>query len=64
MSISASAIPDEIYYHFAKKTESIDALIRTLYTSPTALSIAHFKTINSHLKNDQVQAVDHYHPGR
>ncbi|MCF6324506.1 MAG: hypothetical protein L3J89_09320 [Gammaproteobacteria bacterium] len=56
MSISANAIPDEIYYHFAKKTESIDALIRTLYTSPTALSIAHFKAINSHLKNDQVQA--------
>jgi len=55
MSNSASVIPDGIYYHFAKKTETVDALIQSLYTSPSALTVAHFKAINSHLKTDRVQ---------
>jgi len=55
MNTSVSAIPDGIYYHFAKKPQSVDALISSLYTNPTALTVAHFKAINSHLKNDQVQ---------
>jgi len=56
MNTSASAIPDGIYYHFAKKSQRVDALINSLYTTPTAITVAHFKAINSHLKNDQVQA--------
>ena len=53
---SVSAIPDEIYYHFAKETQTVDALINLLYTGPSKLAVEHFKAINSHLKAEQVQA--------
>ncbi|MCF6255752.1 MAG: hypothetical protein L3K25_05540 [Gammaproteobacteria bacterium] len=56
MTASASAIPDEIYYHFAEKSQTVDTLINSLYTSPSALAVEHFKAINSHLKNGQVEA--------
>jgi len=55
MTASAKAIPDEIYYHFAEKPQTIDALISALYTNPSALAVEHFKAINSHLKNGQVE---------
>jgi len=48
MTVSASAIPDEIYYHFAEKSQTVDALISSLYTNPSALAVEHFKAINSH----------------
>ncbi len=50
----ASTIPNEIYYHFAKKNQSVDDLIRTLYINPSAETVAYFKSVNSHLKNGQV----------
>ena len=55
MASNASSIPSEMFYHFVKKNQSIDELIRTLYTSPSAETIAHFKAINSHLKNGQAK---------
>ena len=55
MASNASSIPSEMFYHFVKKNQSTDELIRTLYTSPSAETIAHFKAINSHLKNGQVK---------
>jgi len=54
MPAIASA-PDEVFYHFAKQTQSTDALIRTLYTRPSKSTVDHFKAINSHLKDDKVQ---------
>ena len=54
MPAIASA-PNEIFYHFAKQTQSIDALIHSLYTSPSQLTVDHFKAINSHLLDDKVQ---------
>ena len=55
MTGSASAIPRDIYYHFAKKSQTVDETIRTLYTRPTQIAVDHFKAINRHLKNGQVQ---------
>ena len=54
MPVIASA-PDEVFYHFAKQNQSVDALIRSLYDYPSQLTIDHFKAINSHLKDDKVQ---------
>ncbi len=34
MATTASAIPGEMFYHFAKKNQSTDELIRTLYNQP------------------------------
>ena len=55
MTSTASAIPGEIFYHFAKKNQTIDELIRTLYIHPSVDTINHFKAINSHLVNGQVK---------
>jgi hypothetical protein len=54
MPAIASA-PDEVFYHFAKQTQSTDALIRTLYTRPSKSTVDHFKATNNHLKDDKVQ---------
>ena len=54
MSSSASTIPDEIFYHFAKKSQSVDELIRSIYNSPSTSTVEHFKATNSHLKNGAV----------
>ena len=53
---SASAIPDEIFYHFAKTNQSTEDLIRSIYATPTATTIDYFKSVNSHLKNGMVMA--------
>ncbi|HHI92261.1 MAG TPA: hypothetical protein ENK04_01930 [Gammaproteobacteria bacterium] len=53
---SARAIPDGIDYHFAKESQTVDALINSLYASPSKLAVEHVKAINSHLKAGQVQA--------
>ncbi len=55
MASNASNIPGEIFYHFVKKNQATDELIRTLYTRPSGETITHFKAINSHLKNGQVK---------
>ncbi|MCF6338810.1 MAG: hypothetical protein L3J84_12815 [Gammaproteobacteria bacterium] len=39
-----------------KNHRPCDTLIGALYTSPSALAVDHFKAINSHLKNGQVDA--------
>ena len=52
----ASTIPNEIFYQFASKNQSIDELIRTIYTNPSPATVTHFKSINSHFKNAQVIA--------
>lgn len=54
MSVIANA-PKEAMYHFSRRTESIEALIRSLYSKPTKSTIDHFVAINSHLKNGKVQ---------
>jgi len=56
MPSNAHAIPSEIFYQFAKKNQSIDELIRTLYINPSTDAVAHFKAINSHINNGQVLA--------
>lgn len=56
MTSRVSAIPDGIYYHFASKPQSIDELILSLYNNPASLTIDHFKTNNSHLKDGRVQS--------
>jgi len=54
MASNASSIPSEIFYHFVKKNQSIDELIRHIYISPSAATINHFKSTNRHLKNGEV----------
>ncbi len=54
MQTIASA-PNEALYHFAKQTQSVDALIRSLYVQPSQSTINHFLSVNSHLKDGQVQ---------
>mgnify|MGYP006971752536 CR=1 FL=1 len=56
MANIASSIPAEIFYQFAKKNQSVDDLIRSLYIHPSAETISHFKSINRHFKNGQVMA--------
>jgi len=53
MQVIASA-PKEAMYHFSRRTESTESLIRSLYSKPTKSTIDHFVAINSHLKNGQV----------
>ena len=50
-----TSAPDEVFYHFAKQTQPIYVLIRSLDTSPSALTVEHFKAINSHLLDGKVQ---------
>jgi len=52
---SVASAPDEVFYHFAKQTQSIDVLIHTLYTTPSQVTVDHFKAVNSHLLDDKVQ---------
>lgn len=54
MPAIASA-PGEVFYHFTKQNQSVDALIRSLYNNPTQATIDHFKSINSHLIEGTVQ---------
>jgi len=54
MASNTSAIPGEIFYHFAKKNQSVDELIRNIYSSPSAETVQHFKVMNRHLKNNNV----------
>lgn len=54
MPTIASA-PDEVFFHFAKQKQSVDALLRSLYSSPSQLTVDHFKAINSHLLDGKVQ---------
>lgn len=46
---------NEVFYHFAKQTQSIETLIRSLYSRPTKSTIDHFTAINSHIENGLVQ---------
>ncbi len=47
--------PGEMFYHFVKKNQTVDDLIRELYQQPNPLAIDHFKVINSHLKDNRVK---------
>lgn len=50
-----ASAPGEMFYHFAKKNQTVDELIRSLYSQPSQLAVDHFKAINSHLKNNRVK---------
>lgn len=56
MTNTARTIPGEIFYHIAQKDQSVDELIRQIYVSPGNASIEHFKSLNSHLKDNRVKA--------
>ena len=50
MTTLASA-PGEVLFHFVKKDQPVNDLIRTLYGQPGQITIEHFTATNSHLKN-------------
>ena len=54
MSAIASA-PKEAMYHFSKRSESIEKLVRSLYVKPTKSTIDHFTATNIHLVNGRVK---------
>jgi len=56
MATSANAIPQQIFYQFVRKPQSISELITSIYHNPSADTISHFKAINGHLNNDVVRA--------
>lgn len=49
MTAEAKNIPDEIFFHFAIKRQSVDSLFNALYDKPTAATKEHFLVVNSHL---------------
>lgn len=53
--MASSNIPEEIFYFFAKKNQSVDELIRNLYKNPDEITINHFKAINSHFNKAVVK---------
>ena len=53
--MNKSDIPDEALFYISERTLPLDAVIDFIYESPSDKTIAHFKGINIHLKNDQVK---------
>jgi hypothetical protein len=49
MTAEAKNIPEEIFFHFAIKRQSVDALFNSLYDKPTEITKQHFLTVNAHL---------------
>ena len=50
-----ASAPGEMFYHFSKKNQSVDNVIRSLYSQPSQPAVDHFKAINRHLKDNRVR---------
>ena len=50
-----ASAPREMFYYFARKNQSVDDVIRSLYSQPNQLAVDHFKAINRHLKDNRVR---------
>lgn len=47
-----TSAPGKVFFHFVNKDQSVDELIRSLYSQPSKATIDHFKVINGHLKGN------------
>ncbi len=53
--MQANATPPEIFTHIVRKEMSVDTLIGLIYDRPSPATVAHFKFVNDHLKDNRVQ---------
>lgn len=46
--------PDDILFYIAERDMSVNEVVRTLYNSPSQVTIDHFNRVNAHLINNRV----------
>jgi len=63
MAAAAYNIPDNMFYHYAIKHQSVNELFHSLYDNPTELTKQHFMAVNSHLgKASAAWSIGYYLP--